>query len=195
MASARPNRTPGPTSQNQFPNSTKQGVGLVATLVGLRVSKRLENQQQTATPARAGPIRHHSSHNSLLHHPAPGSPFLHHHSAHGLAPGSPLLHELAANAAMGPAFGGDGGFSGGSGGGDRAQAYGDEVLQDRRLRPRYRQLKQNWLQQGQGWWSKIRHRGRRGADRWTRRLEDGACVEHEWLRRVNSSGPVMWAYV
>lgn len=143
--------------------------------MGSRVAKRLEGQQ-TPAPARAGPIRHHSSYNSLLHHPAPGSPFLHHHSSHGLAPGSPLLHELVANAAMGPAFGGDSGFSGGSGAGDRAQAYGDEVLQDRRLRPRYRQLKQNWLQQGQGWWSKIRHRGRRGADRWTRRLEDGALI-------------------
>lgn len=82
------------------------------------------------------------------------------------------------------------------------RAYGDELLQDRKLRHRYRkvsvtqelldfhfyshhlffifpprfvQLKQNWLHHGQNLFRKIRRRGRGATsrDRWSRRLEDG----------------------
>lgn len=53
------------------------------------------------------------------------------------------------------------------------RAYGDELLQDRKLRHRYRKLKQNWLHQGQKLFRKIRRKGSSSADRVSRRLEDG----------------------
>ncbi len=55
------------------------------------------------------------------------------------------------------------------------RAFGDELLQDRRLRHRYRKLKQNWLQQGQALFSKFRRRDKHALsqERWSRRLEDG----------------------
>jgi hypothetical protein len=165
-----------------------QIITAAAVYVGYRVHKRLEAQHQQH--AQASSFRGGGSglRNSHLHHPVPGSPFLHHHSSHGHAPGSPHLHDLAH---LGAAHSSSSPFGGASPHGDHAlgggKAYGDELLQDRRLRHRYRKLKQNWLQQGQALFSKIRRGGHNSADRWTRRLEDGACPVRKDRKRKHST--------
>jgi hypothetical protein len=76
---------------------------------------------------------------------------------------------------------------GGDDGADpRARAYGDELLQDRRLRSQYRRLKQNWLSQGREFFRKIRRRPR---DRHMMRLESGL---ESMYRCGGRGGEVVW---
>ncbi len=173
-----------------------QAISVVALTVGYRVHKRIEQQAHQSLRGGGGGGGGGGLRNSHLHHPVPGSPFLHHHhSSHGRAPGSPLLHDLShlgssgllhSTASLAAGYGSPHGATADHalGGG---KAYGDELLQDRRLRHRYRKLKQNWLQQGQALFSKFRRRpswsgGDSAAERWTRRLEDGKCVAFHCVR-------------